>query len=134
MNYSKENANNCLIECKRLLDNGVLPSWDELPEIDLYMDSFIEDGFSIDIYDFKFRNTAILDYDVEDRLSNIKAKTLIFSASEDIYYTPEFDTYPLKDKIENIEISIFDAQNFVYNEDYSKFIDPFREFLEEFKK
>ena len=103
-------------------------------EIDLYMDSFIEDGFSIDIYDFKFRNTAILDYDVEDRLSDIKAKTLILSASEDIYYTPEFDTYPPKDKIENIEISIFDAQNFVYNEDYSKFIDPFREFLEEFKK
>ena len=41
MKYSKENANNCLIECKRLLDNGVLPSWDELPEIDLYMDQVI---------------------------------------------------------------------------------------------
>lgn len=42
MNYSKTNANKCLEECKRLLDNGVLPSWDELPEIDLYMDQVIE--------------------------------------------------------------------------------------------
>ena len=38
MKYSKTNANNCLKECKRLLDSGVLPSWDDLPEIDLYMD------------------------------------------------------------------------------------------------
>ena len=42
MKYSKTNATKCLEECKRLLEKGVLPTWDELPEIDLYMDQVIE--------------------------------------------------------------------------------------------
>jgi homoserine O-acetyltransferase len=103
-------------------------------EIDLLMDSFVDEGLFVDIYDFKYRNDAILDYDVEDKLSNIKAKTLIVSASEDIYYSPEFDTYPLKGKIKNLEIHIFDSEDYVFNDDYSIFATLFREFLEEFKK
>ena len=42
MKYSKTSSSKCLEECKRLLDNGVLPLWDELPEIDLYMDQVVE--------------------------------------------------------------------------------------------
>ena len=42
MEYSKSNATKCLEECKRLLEKGILPSWDELPDIDLYMDQVIE--------------------------------------------------------------------------------------------
>ena len=103
-------------------------------EIDIYMDSFIDEGLSVDIYDFKYRNNALLNYDGEDKLSNIKAKTLVSGASQDMYYIPEFDIWPLKDKIENLEINIFDAEDFVYNDDYSQFIDLFKEFLEEFKK
>ena len=103
-------------------------------ELDMLMDTFIEEGSSEDIYDFKYRNDATLNYDIEDKLSNIKAKTLIVSTSEEIYYSPEFDTYPLKDRIENLKIYIFDAQDFVYNYDYSLFVNLFREFLEEFKK
>ncbi|MBQ2652766.1 MAG: homoserine acetyltransferase [Methanobrevibacter sp.] len=105
-----------------------------LDELDMLMDSFVEESSTADIYDFKYRNDAALNYDVEDKLSNIKAKTFIFCASEDGYYSPEFDIYPLKDKIENLKIYIFDAQKFVYKYDYSVFVDPFREFLEEFKK
>ena len=103
-------------------------------DLDVLIDTFVEEGSSDDIYDFKFRNDAALNYDVEDKLSNIKAKTFIFCASEDGYYSPEFDMLPLKDKIENIEINIFDDQKFVYKYDYSIFVNPFREFLEEFKK
>jgi homoserine O-acetyltransferase len=103
-------------------------------EIDLFMDSFVDEGLAVDIYDFKYRNDALLDYDVEDKLSNIKAKTLIVSASDDNYYSPEFDTYILKDKIENLEIHMFQAHEFAFNDDYSTFIDMFRDFLEEFKK
>lgn len=103
-------------------------------EVDIFMDNFVEEGSKVDIYNFKYRNDAVLDYNLEDKLSHIKAKTLIVSSSDDIYYTPEFDTYPLKDKIENLEIYIFDAQDFVYNDDYSIFINLFLEFLEEFKK
>ena len=103
-------------------------------ELDMLMDTFVEEGSAEDIYDFKYRTDVSLNYDVEDKLSNIKAKTLIVGASEDGYYSPEFDIYPLKDKIENLEINIFDAQEFVYNYDYSRFVTLFREFLEEFKK
>lgn len=76
----------------------------------------------------------LLNYHIEDKLSNIKAKTLVVTASEDIYYSPEFDVYPLKEKIENLEISIFDAHKFVYQYDYSEFVNLFREFLKEFKE
>lgn len=103
-------------------------------ELDLYMDSFVDEGSIVDIYDFKYRNEAQLDYDLEDKLSNIKAKTLVVCSSEDVYYSPEFDVYPLKGKIENLEIYTFDAEEFVYNDDYSEFVNLFREFLEEFKK
>lgn len=103
-------------------------------EIDIFMDTFIDEGMSIDIYDFKYRNDAILSYDVEDKLSNIKAKTWVTATSTDIYFSPEFDAYPLEDKIENVKITLFDAEDFVYNDDYSIFVDQFKEFLEEFKK
>ena len=98
------------------------------------MDTFIDEGMSIDIYDFKYRNDAILSYDVEDKLSNIKAEVWITATSTDIYFSPEFDAYPLEDKIENVKITLFDAEDFVYNDDYSIFVDQFKEFLEEFKK
>jgi homoserine O-acetyltransferase len=103
-------------------------------EIDMFMDSFVDEGLAVDIHDFKYRNDAELDYDVEDKLSNIKAKTLIVGALEDTYYPLKFDVYPLKGKIENLEIHTFDAQNYAFNDDYSEFIGMFREFLEEFKK
>ena len=103
-------------------------------ELDILMDTFVEENSTDDIYDFKYRTDAALNYDVEDKLSNIKAKTLIVCASQDGYYSPEFDMLPLKDKIENVEIYIFDDQEFVYKDDNSLFVTPFREFLEEFKE
>jgi len=42
MKYSKTAATKCLEECKRLLDKGMLPAWEDLPELDLYMDQVIE--------------------------------------------------------------------------------------------
>lgn len=103
-------------------------------EIDALMDDFVDEGLFVDIYDLKFRNDCVLNYDLEDKLENIKAKTLILSPSDDIYFTPEFDVYPLKDKIENLEIFIFDSQDFAFNDDYSIFVDVFRNFIDEFKR
>lgn len=103
-------------------------------EIDVLMDDFVDEGLFVDIYDFKFRNDAVLYYDVEDKLENIKAKTLIISALDDIYFNPEFDVYPLKDKIENLEIYTFDGQDFVFDKDYALFTDVLHGFLDEFKK
>lgn len=75
-------------------------------EIDVLMDEYVEDGLFIDIYDFKLQNDAILYYDVEDKLSNIKAKSLILSPFDDLYFTPEFDTVPLKNLIDDCEMVV----------------------------
>lgn len=42
MKYTKLKAKECFEKCKYLLDAGRLPHWDELPELDLYMDQVIE--------------------------------------------------------------------------------------------
>lgn len=104
-----------------------------LRELDGFMDEFVDEGLFNDVYDLKFRNDAILNYNIEDKLTNIKAKTLIVSDSENVYYSLEFDTYPLKDKIENLTLFIFDGKNFTFSEDYSLFFELFIEFLDEFK-
>lgn len=104
-----------------------------LREIDGLMDEFVDEGLFKDVYDLKFRNDAILDYDVEDKLANIKAKTLIVSDSEDVYFSLEFDTCSLKDKIENLTIFIFDGNDFAFSDDYSLFFELFKDFLDEFK-
>ena len=104
-----------------------------LREIDSLMDDFVDEGLFTDIYDLKFRNDAILNYNVEDKLTNIKAKTLIVSDSENSHYSLEVDTEPLKDKIGNLTIFIFDGSDFFVSDDYSLFFNLFKEFLEEFK-
>lgn len=78
-------------------------------EIDVLMDDFVNEGLFIDIYDFKFNNDVILGYDIESKLGNIKAETLIVSSDADMYYTPEFDVLPLEDLIENSTVIIFNA-------------------------
>ena len=104
-----------------------------LGEINGLMDEFVDESLFNDIYDLKFINDAILNYNVEDKLTNIKAKTLIVSHSEDLYYTLEFDTYPLKDKIEKLTFFIFDGEDFTFNDDYSLFFELFIDFLDGFK-
>jgi len=78
-------------------------------QIDLWMDDFVDEGLFVDIYDFKLRNDAVLEYDVEDKLKNIKAETLVISSNDDMYYTPEFDVMPLNDLIENVTIVTFES-------------------------
>lgn len=104
-----------------------------LREIDALMDEFVDEGLFRDIYDLKFRNDAVLSYNVEDKLSNIKAKTLVVSDSGSSYYSLEEDTEPLEGKIENLRIFIFDGKEFFFSDDYSLFFNVFKEFLEEFK-
>lgn len=103
-------------------------------EIDAFMDEFVDEGLFTDIYDMKYRNDAILNYNVEDKLSNIKAKTLIFAPSDDIYFIPEIDLDPLKDAVKDLRIFIFNEKDFIINEDYSMFSYVFEGFLNEFRK
>lgn len=103
-------------------------------EIDVLMDDFVDEGLFMDIHDFKFKNDSVLEYDLEDKLDRIKAKTLIISSRNDIYYLPEFDTLPLKDIIPDCKIILYDSQrDLVGNENYSIFEDDLRLFMVQFK-
>lgn len=79
-------------------------------EIDVLMDDYVDKGLFTDIYDFNLRNEAVLEYNLEDKLKNIKAEMLIVSSDDDMYYTPEFDVLPLENMIENATVVIFDSK------------------------
>lgn len=103
-------------------------------EIDVLMDDFVNEGLFIDVYDFKFRNEAVLDYNVEDKLENIRAKALIFSYPDDLYFSPEFDTIPLKDLIKDSTVIMVDSNRDISGfDDYSVLDDDVREFLKQFQ-
>lgn len=104
-------------------------------EIDVLMDDFVDEGLFTDIYDFKFRNDAVLEYDVEDKLGNIKAKTLIISPDDDLFFSPIYDALPLKDLIKDSKIIIIESKkDYMDNNDYSSAINNLKLFLKEFEK
>ena len=104
-------------------------------EIDVLMDEFVEQGLFIDIYDYNLQNEAILNYDVEDKLSNVKAKTLVLSPYDDLYFTPEFDTVPLKNLIDDCEIVVLSTNEDKSREIYFKeLINVLNSFLKKIEK
>lgn len=104
-------------------------------EIDVLMEDFVDEGLFVDIYDFKFRNDAVLDYNVEDKLGNIKVKALIFTYPDDLYFTPEFDTIPLKDLIKDSEVVVVDSyRDMAGYDDYAILADDVRDFLKQFRE
>lgn len=80
-------------------------------EIDVLMDDFVDEGLFVDVYDFKFRNDCVMEYNVEDKLGNITADALIISSNNDMYYTPEFDLLPLNDLMKNVTVVLFEDEN-----------------------
>lgn len=104
-------------------------------EIDVLMDDFVDEGLFTDIYDFKIRNECIQAYNVEDKLKNIKAKAIIISTPDDLYFSPDLDSVPLEDLIENSKVILLDSRNdYSGYEDYSSLINDFYELLEDFKE
>ena len=103
-------------------------------EIDVHMDQFVDKSFNIDIYDFKYQNDALLDFNLEDKLINIKANALIIYSREDLYFSAKYDSIPLKKYIENCQLELVNFKKNKYDEsDFTKVIDIFNSFLEDFK-
>lgn len=104
-------------------------------EIDVLMDDFIDEGLFTDIYDLKSRNDAILDYNVENKLKNIKAKSLIVSVTDDIYYSPQYDTMPIENLIDDVKVVIIESgQDYSNFDDMSQVLDTISEFMVSLKK
>lgn len=100
-------------------------------EIDILIEDFSDETMFRDIYDFKYQNDAILNYNVEDKLSDIKAKTLIITPNDDLYFSYELDVLPLKDLINNCQIERFDLSD-DYDDalNFSKLVNILNSFLD----
>ena len=104
-------------------------------EIDVLMDEYVDDGLFIDIYDFKFQNDVILKFNLEDKLKNIKAKSLVISPLDDLYFSPEYDTVPLENLIDDCKIILFDSNvEYISETTYINVKRELESFLEQFKK
>ena len=106
-------------------------------ELDVFMEDYIDDSLSMDIYDFKFRNDCILKYDLKDKMSDIKAKSLIIGIEGYLFINVETQITPLADKIKDSKILIFHPKTENYyedDEDYSEIISCINSFLDTIKK
>ena len=104
-------------------------------EIDVLMEDFIDKGLFIDIYDFKFKNDAVLNYNIKDKLNNIEAKSLIMNPKGESFYSSKLDATPLANSIPNSKLVLFDSKrDYSDIEDYTIVEDDLFEFLDEFKK
>ena len=104
-------------------------------EIDVFMEDYVDDTLSMDIYDFKFRNDCILKYNLEDKISDIKAKSLIIGMDGYLFINIS-QVVPLVDLIEDSKIIIFHSKrkNYYDEEDYSEIISELHVFLKQFIK
>lgn len=105
-------------------------------EIDVILEDFIDEGLFLDIYDIKFHNDALMQFNIEDRLSNIKAKSLFVSTDTSHYFDFETDMVPFKELIKDSIVIHQDnvKKEYYYSEkDYAPVGDQVISFLEQFK-
>ena len=107
-----------------------------IDELNALMDNYVDEGLFMDIYDFKFRNDCILTFDVEDKLQNIKAKSLFLGTTGYLFYYPENVLLPLKDLVKDSKVRVFETgkKNYYDEADNSEIIQEALSFLEQFKK
>lgn len=105
-------------------------------EIDVIMDDYVEEVLFMDIHDFSFRNECILNYDVENKLSNIKAKSLILAVPGNLASNPKIDAVPVENMIDDCEVKIFESKRVEYYEedDFTELFDEYVSFLKQFRK
>ena len=105
-------------------------------EIDFEMDDYVDEALFLDVHDINFRNKCILNYDVEDKLSNIKAKSLILGIKGGILFNPISDEIiSITDKIDDCTVKIFDSTKEDYETgNFTKLFDELASFLKQFKK
>ena len=116
------------------LSNNVFESLSN-DELDVLMEDFVDEGLFMDIYDFKSRNDCLLEYDISDKLHNIKAKTLIMALGDTLFFNSKKDIQILEDIIKDSKIIAFKAkENFYDEDDYSEMGLVIVSFLKQFKE
>ena len=74
-----------------------------------------------------------MNFDVEDELDKINAKTLIVACKQDPHFPPELDAIPMSEMIKNSELVIMDSPlgHLCFNE-LENISDELKDFMEEF--
>ena len=106
-------------------------------EIGAILEDFLDEGLFLDIYDVKFHNDAIMQFDLEDRLSNIKVKSLFVSTNRTHYFDFKIDMEPLKELVKDSIVLQQDSvkEDYYFSEkDYVPLGKEVISFLEQFKK
>lgn len=107
----------------------------ENEEISAIFEDFNDECFLSDVYDFKFRNDCFMEFDVENKLENIKARSL-FVSTNDNYFNYELDMLPFKDWVSNsIVLKQEDVKEKYYFEekDYAPIGEEVIAFFKQFK-
>ena len=96
-------------------------------------ENFGNEMIEIDIYDLKYCNECSMNFDVEDELVKITAKTLIIACHQDPHFPPELDAIPMSEMIKDSELIVMDSQlgHLCFNE-LETISDELKEFMEEF--
>lgn len=102
-------------------------------ELSQNFEEFGEESLFLDVYDIKYCNEACMNYDVEDDLDKIKAKTFIISCSQDPHFPPELDGIPMSEMIKDSQIVIMDSRlgHLCFNE-LENISDELKEFMRYF--
>lgn len=79
-------------------------------ELNISLDEFGDEGLFYDIHNVKYNNDAVLEYDIEDKLGDIKAKTLIIAVNQDQYFPPELDAVPMSKMIKDSNLICIDSE------------------------
>lgn len=106
-------------------------------EIDLAMEEMgeeiVEENW--DANDIVYRNNASTAHNIENILSNIKAKTLIVAINQDQYFPPELDAIPMSKMIKDSKLVIYDSNmGHIGTHEIVKIEKELEEFLKSFKK
>lgn len=80
-----------------------------IEEINKYMDEFALEDSQEDVLDAYYRNKASIMFDLTDKVSNIKADTLIVGIYEDQYFPPELDAIPMHALVDNSKLVCFNS-------------------------
>ncbi|MCQ2970512.1 MAG: alpha/beta fold hydrolase [archaeon] len=102
-------------------------------ELDALLDNFVEDGLFRDVHDLKYLCDCLLEYDVNDKLSNIKAKTILIAIEGQFLVNVEKEVLPLENAIDDVEVMVIqlDEGEFDNGESYSSVFKIFS-FLNEY--
>ena len=74
-----------------------------------------------------------MNFDVEDDLDKIRAKTLIIACNQDPHFPPELDAIPMSEMIENSKLILMDSElgHLCFNE-LNLISNEIKQFMEEF--